>query len=147
MVALAALQAKVAAAAPRTGAGIGTRLAPCAFWPAPPQPLAAPPDAAGAPPLLVVGGTLDTQTPYHWAVDLAADLAPAVLVTREGSGHVSLRFSRCVEDAVNAYLVDLTPAPPGLVCPSTDGIVDLLFASGASPLESGPAPVAATPAP
>jgi hypothetical protein len=46
------------------------------------------------------------------------------MLTREGTGHPSYFLSACVEDAVNAYLVDLTLPAPGLVCPSTGGLLE-----------------------
>jgi pimeloyl-ACP methyl ester carboxylesterase len=141
--ALAALHDKVASVAPRVGVAVLGPLAPCAFWPVPPRPSTAPIDAAGAPALLVIGATLDTQTPYGWAVDMAADLHPAVLLTRDGSGHTSYPYSGCVVDAVAAYLLDGSLPAAGLVCPSLDGPVDRLLASGAAP--GAPQPTASAP--
>jgi pimeloyl-ACP methyl ester carboxylesterase len=123
-VAYAAQAAKAAAVAPRLGAYYATLALPCLFWPAPPTPAPHAPVAHGAPPILVVGATLDTQDPYEWAVDMAGQLESAVMLTREGTGHPSYFLSACVEDAVNAYLVDLTLPAPGLVCPSTGGLLE-----------------------
>jgi hypothetical protein len=53
---------------------------------------------------------------------MAAQLDSGVLLTREGAGHPSYVLSACVAEAVNAYLVDLSFPPPGLVCPTTDGL-------------------------
>lgn len=118
----AALADRATAIAPRLGAYYVTWVLPCAFWPAPPTPAPHPPAAAGAPPILVVGATLDTQDPYSWSVDMAGQLASGVLLRRDGTGHPSYFESRCVEDAVNAYLLDLTLPEPGMVCDSTGGL-------------------------
>jgi len=88
----------------------------CAFWEAEPEPLTEP-RAAGAPPILVIGSTGDPATPYKWSVSLAEQLESGVLLTRDGEGHLAYRFGdNCIDDAVEAYLLDLTLPPEGLVC-------------------------------
>jgi len=119
-----ALAAKAATIAPRLGAYYATWTLPCVFWPAPPTPAPHTPVAAGAPPILVVGATLDTQDAYSWSVDMAGQLESAVLLRREGSGHPSYWNSACVLEAVNAYLRDLTLPPRDLICPSTGGVFE-----------------------
>ena len=110
--------------APRLGAYYATWTLPCVFWPAPPTPAPHAPVAAGAPPILVVGATLDTQDAYSWSVDMAGQLESGVLLRREGTGHPSYWNSACVAEAVNAYLLDLTLPPPDLICPSTGGLFE-----------------------
>ena len=117
-----ALAAKAATIAPRLGAYYATWTLPCAFWPAPSTPAPHPPVAAGAPPILVIGATLDTQDAYTWSVDMAGQLESGILLRREGTGHLSYFESACVVEAVNAYLIDLTLPPPNLICPSTGGL-------------------------
>jgi pimeloyl-ACP methyl ester carboxylesterase len=117
-----ALAAKAATIAPRLGAYYATWTLPCVYWSAPPTPAPHTPVAAGAPPILVVGATLDTQDAYSWSVDMAGQLESAVLLRREGSGHPSYWNSACILEAVNAYLRDLTLPPPDLICPSTGGV-------------------------
>src|SRR5215212_1923650 len=117
-----ALAAKAATIAPRLGAYYATWTLSCAFWPAPPTPAPHPPVAAGAPPILVIGATLDTQDAYTWSVDMAGQLESGILLRREGTGHPSYFESACVVEAVNAYLIDLTLPPPDLICPSTRGL-------------------------
>jgi hypothetical protein len=117
-----ALAAKAATIAPRLGAYYATWTLPCAFWPAPPTTAPHAPVAAGAPPILVIGATLDTQDAYSWSVDMAGQLESGVLLRREGTGHPSYFESACVVEAVNAYLIDLTLPPPDLICPSTGGL-------------------------
>jgi pimeloyl-ACP methyl ester carboxylesterase len=119
-----ALAAKAATIAPRLGAFYATWTLPCVFWPAPPTPAPLVPVAAGAPPILVVGATLDTQDAYSWSVDLAGQLESGVLLRREGTGHPSYWNSACVAGAVNTYLRDLTLPPANLICPSTGGMFE-----------------------
>jgi pimeloyl-ACP methyl ester carboxylesterase len=120
--ALQSVAAEVATLAPRTGAFYMNLGYACVSWPAPHRATPAPPTGHGAPPLLVVGATLDNQTPYIWAQRLAGQLEGAVLLTREGSGHTSYFLSSCVVEAVDAYLLELTLPEPGTVCDSTGGI-------------------------
>ncbi|MFD0800805.1 alpha/beta hydrolase [Streptomonospora algeriensis] len=89
----------------------------CAYWPeqavAEPEPL----DAPGAPPILVVGTTRDSATPYEWAENLAAGLESGVLLTRDGDGHTAYgRGSDCVDGAVETYLLQVEPPEEGTVC-------------------------------
>ncbi|ASU85776.1 alpha/beta hydrolase [Nocardiopsis gilva YIM 90087] len=89
----------------------------CAYWPeeavAEPEPM----DAPGAAPILVIGTTRDSATPYEWAERLAKGLESGVLLTREGDGHTGYRKgSLCVDDAVDAYLLEGTPPDDGTVC-------------------------------
>ena len=91
----------------------------CAFWPVPAQRDPAPVRAAGSPPIVVVGTTGDPATPYAWSEALVEQLESSVLITREGEGHTAYLGSRCIQDAVDAYLLDLTLPDDGLTC-STD---------------------------
>jgi pimeloyl-ACP methyl ester carboxylesterase len=88
----------------------------CAQWPVPPAP-SSPVTAAGAAPILVVGTTGDMATPYEWAEALAGQLESGVLLTFEGGGHTAYRMgSECIDDAVDAYLIDGTVPEDGLRC-------------------------------
>jgi pimeloyl-ACP methyl ester carboxylesterase len=105
------------AISPRFGGAVANELLSCAFWPVDdvgdPQPL----EAHEAPPILVVGNTGDPATPYEQAQRVAATLESGVLLTHEGQGHTSyLSGNSCVDDAVDAYLLDLTVPPDGTVC-------------------------------
>jgi pimeloyl-ACP methyl ester carboxylesterase len=76
----------------------------------------------GAPPLVMVGNVHDYATVYPWNV-AAARQSGARLITYEGWGHTAYGDggpSQCVNDAVDAYLIDLKPPTRGLRCPSTD---------------------------
>lgn len=109
---------EIAAAAPRFGRISGLVLLSCASWPvANPGRFTGPLDGGGAPPILVVGGREDSQTPYPWAEAMAGSLESGVLLTREGVGHGSYRTSGpCVDTAVDRYLIDGTVPADGTTC-------------------------------
>ncbi|GAA2540706.1 alpha/beta hydrolase [Pseudonocardia hydrocarbonoxydans] len=111
--------AEIVAAAPRFGTLSSYLMLACASWPVPnPDRFEGPLDGAGAPPILVVGGREDSQTPYAWAETMADGLESGVLLTREGYGHGSYRASGpCVDTAVDRYLVDGVLPAEGTVCP------------------------------
>ncbi len=100
---------------PRFGRVLANELLPCAFWPPgsfEPDPV----DAAGAPPILVVGSTGDAATPYATAVSVARQLESGVLLTVELDGHIAIGDSDCAEEAITRYLVDLTLPDGGMRC-------------------------------
>lgn len=109
---------EIAAAAPRFGRLSGLVLLACANWPTSnPDRFTGPLTGAGAPPILVVGGREDAQTPYPWAEAMAASLESGALLTREGVGHGSYRTSGpCVDTVVDRYLIDGTVPPSGTTC-------------------------------
>ncbi|HQE32886.1 MAG TPA: alpha/beta hydrolase [Propionibacteriaceae bacterium] len=74
----------------------------------------------GAAPIVVVGGTGDSATPYQYAVWMAQQLESGVLVTYDGAGHATYGNDRsqCVDDAVVTYLADGVVPPYGLFCKS-----------------------------
>ncbi|WP_019204170.1 alpha/beta hydrolase [Tsukamurella sp. 1534] len=106
-------------AAPFLDDGRGTGRAAkdaCSFWPAAPTLKPHEVNAVGAPKTVVVSTTHDPATPYENGVNLAKQLN-ASLISFEGSQHtVSLEGNPCVDDAVTAYLRDLTPPAEGLRC-------------------------------
>jgi hypothetical protein len=72
---------------------------------------------AGAAPIVVVGTTRDPATPYEWAVSLADQLESGVLVSRDGDGHTGYNSgNECVDEALEAYLVEGTVPQDGLEC-------------------------------
>lgn len=74
-------------------------------------------DARGAAPILVIGTTLDAQTPYAWSRALARQLDSGVLLTMRGVSHGTFPLaSTCVSDATAAYLVRRVPPRRGTVC-------------------------------
>jgi pimeloyl-ACP methyl ester carboxylesterase len=100
---------------PRFGRVLANELLPCAFWPpATYEPKAV--DAAGAPPILVVGSTGDAATPYQTAVTVARQLEAGVLLTVELDGHVAIGDSDCAEEVITRYLVDLEVPARGRRC-------------------------------
>ncbi len=66
---------------------------------------------------MVIGTTRDPATPYEWAEGLAAQLDSGVLVSRDGDGHTGFQQgNRCVDRAVEVYLLAGTPPEDGLSC-------------------------------
>lgn len=113
---LDAAEALLAAEAP-TVAPYWWGPSPCADWPYAPTGVREPITAEGAAPIVVVGSTNDPATPYEWSVSLAEQLASGVLVTRVGEGHTGYnKGNACVDQAVEAYLLDGTVPQDGLRC-------------------------------
>jgi hypothetical protein len=73
---------------------------------------------AGAPQILIAGGTDDPATPYAWAPAVNQQLAGSVLLTRNGNGHTSYDASTCAHAAIDDYLINLTLPAQGAVCSS-----------------------------
>lgn len=104
-------------AAPLLGGFMSYGEVQCGQWLVPAARTPAPVRAAGAPPILVIGTTGDPATPYAWAEALAGQLESGRLLTYEGEGHTAFgRGSRCVDDAVDAYLLDGVLVGEGAVC-------------------------------
>jgi pimeloyl-ACP methyl ester carboxylesterase len=112
-----AMADRMAAVAPRFGAAVANEMVACAFWDAPVTGSPGRVTAEGAPPILVVGNTGDSATPFASAERVADDLEAGVLLTHRGSGHTSFNSDACVKDVVRAYLVDLVVPEPGTECP------------------------------
>jgi pimeloyl-ACP methyl ester carboxylesterase len=103
--------------APRFGAFLAWGSLPCAFWPHPPQGTPHKIRAPGAPPILVVGTLRDPATPYVWSESLAAQLESGRLLSWNGDGHTAYgRGSRCIDRAVDAYLIEGKPPRDGTKC-------------------------------
>lgn len=100
---------------PMFGPSLAVSMLGCAVWPAEPDPYPTG-TAEGAPPILVVGTTGDPATPYESTPRLAEMLGVGVVLTNEGEGHTAYPGSRCIDAAVNAYLVDLTVPDDGTTC-------------------------------
>ena len=89
------------------GRGAVGALDPCAFWPAEPTSQPHVPQVEGLPPTVVVSVTGDPATPYQAGVDLAQALGGS-LISVEGNQHTAaLQGNSCIDDVVNAYLIDL----------------------------------------
>lgn len=105
-------------AAPIFGKYFGPGLA-CVQWPVQGT---APFDirGKGAKPIVVVGATGDSATPYQYAVWMAQQLESGVLVTYDGAGHATYGNDRssCVDAMVVAYFARDEVPPYGLFCTS-----------------------------
>ena len=89
----------------------------CEYWPVQAQETIDDYSAAGAAPIVVIGTTRDPATPYEWAQSLAKILDSGVLISYDGDGHTAYgRSNDCVDDAVDAYLLDGTVPQDGLSC-------------------------------
>jgi pimeloyl-ACP methyl ester carboxylesterase len=104
-------------ASPVFGAGLAWAALNCAYWPVKHTGAAHRIEAVGAPPIVVVGTTRDPATPYRWAQSLSRQLSSARLLTFEGDGHTAFgRGSRCIDSAIDAYLLHGTPPARGKRC-------------------------------
>jgi pimeloyl-ACP methyl ester carboxylesterase len=103
--------------APTWGPFLAWSQLPCDYWPVEGEGAPAPIRAEGSGPIVVVGTTGDPATPYEWSVNLSKELADGHLITYEGEGHTAyLRGSRCVDKAVDAYLLRGEVPEEGLRC-------------------------------
>ena len=70
-----------------------------------------------SPTILVVDTTYDPATPYRGGKRLARDLGQTRLLTMRGDNHTAYQGnSPCIDEKVEAYLIDLTLPPVGTVC-------------------------------
>ena len=109
-----------AKASPMFGPSLLWGSLPCAYWPVKASPVltGASVGRQSAHPVLVVGDLKDPATPYAWAVALARWLRPGVLLGWNGEGHTSyMEGSACIDNAVDAYLINLTVPRNGTICP------------------------------
>ena len=91
--------------------------APCSQWFGHSGRVPAPASTTTTSPILVIGTTYDPATPYKWSKALARQLPTSTLLTFRGDGHTAFGGnSRCIDDAVNEYLLKGTPPPAGTVC-------------------------------
>ncbi|QEA27087.1 alpha/beta hydrolase [Microbacterium sp. CBA3102] len=112
----AAIDAKIAEGAP-TIAPYWSGPDSCEVWPYPPTGTRGEITAEGAGPILVIGTTNDPATPYEWSESLADQLEEGVLITRVGEGHTGYnKGNTCVDDAVEAFLLDDVVPEDGLRC-------------------------------
>jgi len=115
--AAAAVEERAVEIAPRMGAFIVNNSLPCSVWPVPPVAPAGLLTAAGAPPILVIGTTLDPATPLAQARSLAGSLERGRLLVADGEQHTSFNNgNECVDHVVTDYLVDRTVPRRGTRC-------------------------------
>ena len=91
----------------------------CATWPATdPDRYLGPWNRRTANPILLIGNRRgDPATPYEDAVSTSKLLASARLLTLDSFGHTAQGgLSRCIDDAVDRYLIEQRLPPVGLVC-------------------------------
>ena len=68
-------------------------------------------------PIIVIGTTRDPATPYEWAVGLNKIFTSSKLITLNADGHTGQgRGSACVDDAVDAYLLEGKSPKKNLNC-------------------------------
>jgi hypothetical protein len=116
-----ALARKIGEAAPMFDIDVftaGTYHSECEAWPAPPtrdEPWLS--DVEGIPETLVVSVTGDPATPHEGGIAMAKALGGSLL-TVDGKQHGAylLGDSKCVDDAVNKYLLDLVTPPTDTRC-------------------------------
>src|SRR5262249_18392240 len=72
----------------------------------------------GTAPIIVIGTTGDPATPYAGAQAMAARIQGSDLLTFESTEHTAYGrgISTCIDDAVDAYLLDGTLPAPGTRC-------------------------------
>ena len=88
----------------------------CAGWPATRDPVPMP-TALDAPPLLVIGGLMDSRTPYEWAQAMTEALGNATLLTSNHFGHGAItEGGSCVRFTIRAYLTSGSLPSSGSLC-------------------------------
>ncbi|WP_443076347.1 alpha/beta hydrolase [Streptomyces sp. NBC_01716] len=106
-------------ASPVFGEFLGWGLLGCSEWPVPGASDKTDVSAPGSAPILVIGNTGDPATPFAGAQAMAKALGKGVGVelVYEGQGHGSYNSgSKCVQNAVNGYLLDNKVPKNGTVC-------------------------------
>jgi pimeloyl-ACP methyl ester carboxylesterase len=104
---------------PVFGDYLGWGLMGCSEWPVPGASNTPDVSAPGAPPILVVGTTGDPATPYEGARAMVNALGKGVGVelTYRGEGHGAYNGgNKCVQQAVDAYLLQGKTPAAGTVC-------------------------------
>ncbi|MFF1339060.1 alpha/beta hydrolase [Streptomyces sp. NPDC058290] len=107
------------AASPVFGDFLGWALMSCTDWPVPGAWETPDVSAPGSAPILVIGNTGDPATPYEGAHKMVERLGPGVGVelTYKGEGHGAYNSGdKCVQQAVNSYLLDGKVPPGNTVC-------------------------------
>jgi pimeloyl-ACP methyl ester carboxylesterase len=68
-------------------------------------------------PVIVIGTIRDPATPYEWSVGLHQIFKNSKLISLDADGHTGQgRGSACVDNAVDAYLINGKPPKKNLVC-------------------------------
>lgn len=90
---------------PRFGAAIANELLPCATWPVVTEQDSSV-QVTGVPPILLIGNTGDPATPLVNAEKVHDRISGSVLITVDGDGHTAYGSNSCVNQLVEAYLID-----------------------------------------
>ncbi|MEU9001854.1 alpha/beta hydrolase [Streptomyces sp. NPDC048551] len=107
------------AASPVFGDFLGWSMLSCTDWPVPGAWHTPDVSAPGSAPIVVIGNTGDPATPYEGARKMVERLGKGVGVelTYKGEGHGAYNSGdKCVQQAVNSYLLDGKVPPAGTVC-------------------------------
>jgi hypothetical protein len=118
---VATMARSLEASGPGTGAfAVAYNMAGCTSWPRALHPLS-PAAIKGAPPIVVIGGVNDPNTPYVWSQGLVKSLGSGagVLVTRVGVGHSAFlngASDTCITDLEIAYITNQTVPKAATVC-------------------------------
>lgn len=110
---------RLASAAPILGEYLGWGNLPCEAAGIVAARTTPPPAGASgpAPPMLVIATTHDPATPYTWVETFLAEIGSGVLLVRDGDGHTGYREgSDCIDEAVDAFLLDGVLPAPGTTC-------------------------------
>ncbi|MFD9336542.1 alpha/beta hydrolase [Streptomyces sp. NPDC060028] len=108
-------------ASPVFGDFLGWAMMSCTDWPVTGAWDTPDVSAPGAAPILVIGNTGDPATPYEGARKMVERLGPGVGVelTYKGEGHGAYNSGdKCVQQAVNSYLLDGKVPGANTVCPA-----------------------------
>jgi len=109
------IRKKMAEKAPVFGSNMGVELV-CERWTANSAPNLKL-TGKGAAPILVVGSTGDSATPYQQAVSMAKQLESGHLLTYDGPGHGAVSAGNaCVDATITAYLQEGTLPEDGKTC-------------------------------
>ena len=109
------IRKKMAEKAPVFGSNMGAELV-CERWTAHSAPNLKL-TGKGAAPILVVGSTGDSATPYQQAVSMAKQLESGHLLTYDGPGHGAVSAGNaCVDETITAYLQEGTLPEDGKTC-------------------------------
>jgi pimeloyl-ACP methyl ester carboxylesterase len=107
---------ELAEAAPRMGPAYQMELMVCAVWPHRPRATVTI-TGVGAGPIVVVGTTGDTATPFTSTAAMASTLEDGHLITVVADQHTGYGANTCVDEAVDGYLIDPANLPAdGLRC-------------------------------
>lgn len=101
---------------PVFGGLLAQRLVWCGQWPVRREPLPKP-DVPGIPPVVVVSTATDPMTPALGTLRSTHQMSSATRIGWEGAGHGAIGRSECVDDKINAFLIDGKIPSEGATCP------------------------------